>query len=196
LNYIVRQVTKYSFQGITARQLFDLYTHNPVPRIIIVPRRSDATRNLNAWTNYTNWWNYPNAPFLPAYSSAGVIGGYSGINGTSTQEDIIRQLRIVCDGNETQEIKPINYFNQLSSWKYASGVFPPGLAIYSFALHTSHWTKPSGTLNTSRVKNFQIDIDPWPLMPNTNYSFDYNVYVESLNFLVVEGGMGGLKYAT
>jgi Major capsid protein N-terminus/Large eukaryotic DNA virus major capsid protein len=196
LNYIVRQVTKYAFQGVTARQLFDLYTHNPVPRIVVVPRRSDATRNLNAWTNYTNWWNYPNAPFLPAYSSAGVIGGYSGINGTSTQQDIIRQLRIVCDGNETQEIKPINYFNQLSSWKYASGVFPPGLAIYSFALDTSQWTKPSGTLNTSRVKNFQIDIDPWPLMPNTNYSFDYNVYVESLNFLVVEGGMGGLKYAT
>ena len=196
LNYLVKQVTKYTFPGVVSRQLFDLYTHNPVPRIITIPRRSDAIKNLNSWTNYTNWWNYPNAPFIPAYSSAGIIGGYSGINSNSTQQDIIRQIRILCDGNETQEIKPLYYLNEISSWKYASGVFPPGLAIYSFALDTSKWMKPSGSLNTSRVKNFQIDIDCWPLVSNTNYAFDYLVYVESLNFLVVEGGMGGMKYAS
>jgi len=51
-------------------------------------------------------------------------------------------------------------------------------------------------LNTSRVKNFQIDIDPWPLTSDSNYTYDIIVYVESLNFLVIEGGMGGMKYAT
>jgi hypothetical protein len=55
--------------------------------------------------------------------------------------------------------------------------------------------KPSGSLNTSRVKNFQIDIEPWPLVTDSKYAFDFNVYVESINFLVVEGGMGGMKYA-
>jgi hypothetical protein len=195
LSYIVRQVTRYPFESITSRQVFDLYTHNPVPRMIILPRRSDSIQNLNSWTNYTNWWRFPMAPFTPAASSV-PIGGYSGINVQGTQQDIIRQMRVICDGNDAQEIKPINYFTELSSWKYATGIFPPGLAIYSFALDTSKWMKPSGTLNTSRVKNFQLDIDPWPLAQNSNFSIFYAIYVESINFLVIEGGMGGMKYAT
>ena len=195
LTYIVRQVTKSSFENISSRQLFDLYTHNPVPRIIVLPRRSDYLKNLNMWTNFTNWWLYPNAPFIPAASSI-PTGGYSGIISPAMQRDIIRQLRIVCDGNEIQEIKPLQYFNELSAWKYATGVFPPGLAIYSFALDTSNWMKPSGSLNTSRVKNFQLDVDPWPLAQNSLFTYNYSVYVESINFLVIEGGMGGMKYAT
>ena len=195
LNYIVRQVTHYPFPSISTRQLFDLYTHNPVPRIIVIPRRSDSTQFLNAWTNYTNWWRYGKAPFIPAISAV-PKGGYSGINVASMQQDIIRQMRIVCDGNEAQEIKSLQYFNELSSWRYATGVFPDGLAIYSFALDTSKWMKPSGSLNTSRVKNFQLDIDLWPLPQDSMYLINYQVYVESINFLVIEGGMGGMKYAT
>ena len=195
LNYIVRQVTKYPFDNITSRQLFDIYTHNPVPRLLVMPRRSDMLKHLNAWTNYTNWWRYPYAPFIPAISSI-PSGGYSGINGAGLQQDIIRQLRILCDGNEIQELKPTAYFTQLSSWKYATGVFPPGLAIYSFALDTSKWTKPSGSLNTSRVRNFQLDIDTWPLQQSSPFVINYIVYVESINFLVIEGGMGGVKYAS
>jgi len=195
LTYIVRQVTNYSFQNITSRQLFDLYTHNPVPRLIIIPRRTDYLKNLNAWVNFTNWWLYPNAPFIPAYSSI-PTGGYSGVLTAAMQQDIVNHIRILCDGNEIQEIKPLQYFNELSSWKYATGVFPPGLAIYSFALDTSKWMKPSGTLNTSRVKNFQLDIDPWPLAANSLFAYNISVYVESINFLVIEGGMGGMKYAT
>jgi hypothetical protein len=56
--------------------------------------------------------------------------------------------------------------------------------------------KPSGSLNTSRVKNFQLDIDPWPLAQDSMYLINYAVYVESINFLAIEGGMGGMKYAT
>ena len=135
------------------------------------------------------------APFIPT-KSAIPTGGSSGLIGIGIQRDIIRQMRILCDGNEIQEIKPLQYFNELSSWKYAAGVFPPGMAIYSFALDTSKWIKPSGTLNTSRVRKFQLDIDIWPLLNDTKYLYNYTVYVESLNFFVVEGGMGGMKYAT
>jgi len=193
LNYIVRQVTKYPFENISSRQLFNLYTHNPVPRLIIIPRRTDSLLHLNAWTNYTNWWRYGQAPFIPAAS--GIFSGYSGTNIVSMQEDLIRNIRIVCDGNEVQEQKPLQFFKELSSWKYATGVFPPGLAIYSFALDTSKWIKPSGSLNTSRVKNFQLDIEPWPLAQDTKFAITYSVFVESINFLVIEGGMGGMKYA-
>lgn len=196
LNYIVKQITQYKFPSNNSRQMFELYTHNPVPRLVVLPRRSDATYNLNAWTNYTNWWLYPQAPFIPTKSPIPGGKASSGLNGVAVQQDIIRQMRILCDGNEIQEIKQLQYFNELSSWRYATGVFPPGLAIYSFALDSSKWMKPSGTLNTSRVRKFQLDLDMWPLRSDTNYLFDFIVYVESLNFFVVEGGMGGMKYAT
>ena len=91
LQYIVRQVTQYAFPGVNSRQLFELYTHNPVPRLIIVPRRSDSMQYLNNWTNYTNWWAYPNAPFIPT-ASAIPTGGSSGLNAAATQRDIIRQM--------------------------------------------------------------------------------------------------------
>jgi hypothetical protein len=195
LQYLVRQVSRYDFSNVSSRQFLELFTHNPVPRIIIVPRRSDAIQCRNDWTNYTNWWKYPNAPFVPANSSAGIYG-YSGINAQGIQQDIIQQIRILCDGNEIQEAKPLQYFRELTSWKNATGVFPPGLAVYSFALDSSRWTKPSGTLNTSRVRKFQVDIGVNNLPANPNYSMEYVVYVESLNFFLIESGMGGMKYAT
>jgi len=136
------------------------------------------------------------APFVPTASAIPSQLGSSGLNGVGTQQDIIRQMRVLCDGNEIQEAKPFHYFNKLSSWRYATGVFPSGLGIYSFALDTSNWTKPSGSLNTSRVKKFQVDVDIWPLKPNSKYLINHSIYVESLNFFVVEGGMGGMKYAT
>lgn len=196
LIYPVRQVTRYPFPNNTTRKYFELFTHNPVPRLIILPRRSDALQHRNAWTNYTNWLNYPNAPYIPPAHEVPFGLGSSGALIPGIQQDIIRQIRILCDGNEIQEAKPIQYFKELSSWKYATGVFPAGLAIYSFALDTSKWMKPSGSLNTSRVKMFQIDIDMWPLATDSNFMMDYVIYVESLNFFVVEGGMGGMKYAS
>ena len=200
LTYPVRQVTNYTFPSINNRQNLNLYTHNPVPRLLIIPRRSDMVPYTNNWVNLTNWYNSTSAPFFSpsnaVYDSGIRSVGISGYLIAGSQEDIIRQLRILCDGNEIQEVKPIQYFQELSSWKYATGLFPKGLTIYSFALNTSKWMKPSGTLNTSRVKNFQIDLDPWPLAADTNYTYDFIVYVESLNFLVIEGGMGGMKYAT
>jgi hypothetical protein len=199
LTYPVRQVTTYPFPSTNSRQNLNLYTHNPVPRILILPRRSDMIVNMNNWVNFTNWY----APTSAPYSAQGAVydisirgSGISGLLIPGSQQDIIRQLRILCDGNEVQEVKPIQYFHEVSSWKYAAGLFPKGLTIYSFALDTSKWMKPSGTLNTSRVKNFQIDIDPWPQAADTNYTYDIMIYVESLNFLVIESGMGGMKYAT
>jgi hypothetical protein len=56
-------------------------------------------------------------------------------------------------------------------------------------------TQPCGSVNASRIRNFQIEVDVYPLPVNTNYVYDLNVYVENINFLVIDGGMGGLKYA-
>jgi hypothetical protein len=66
--------------------------------------------------------------------------------------------------------------------------------VYNFALG-SPTTQPSGSVNASRIRNFQVEVDVHPLPTNTNYVYDLNIYVENINFLVIESGMGGLKYA-
>jgi hypothetical protein len=38
-------------------------------------------------------------------------------------------------------------------------------------------------------------VDFYQLPSNTNYVYDLNIYVENINFFIVDGGTGGLKYA-
>jgi len=39
-------------------------------------------------------------------------------------------------------------------------------------------------------------VDVFPLPPSTTYIYTIDVYVENLNFFLVESGMGSKKYAT
>jgi hypothetical protein len=56
LQYLVRQVTTYQFPGISS-QFVELQTHNPIERLIIVPRRSDSLQYRNQVANFSNWVN-------------------------------------------------------------------------------------------------------------------------------------------
>lgn len=196
LAYLMYQVTNYPFPGLFNRQTLDIYTHNPVARLIFVPRRSDAV-NRNDFANFTNWYSYPYPPFNP---TPGIVGNLkeestSGLFIPNAQQDIIRHIRILCDGNEIQEEKPTDFFTLISPFKYCIGVQHDGpLPIYSFSLH-SPGIQPSGSLNTSRVTNFQVEVDVWPLPSGLTYTYDLNIYVESMNWFEVASGMGGIKYA-
>jgi hypothetical protein len=193
---MVKQITKFSNLNISSRQYYNLYTQNTIPRILVVPRRTDAVRYRNQWTNYTNWYRYPIAPFLPSNNPIGGVGS-TGVLVPGTQLDLIQQMRVLADGNEIQEIKPLSFYREQTSWANSEGQLPPdGLAIYSFSLENSKWWKPSGSLNSSRTKNLQLDIQPYPLIQSTNYLVDYFIYVETINWFVVEAGMGGLKFMT
>ena len=66
--------------------------------------------------------------------------------------------------------------------------------IYPFGL-TSPNVQPDGSVNSSRIRVFQLDLNVYPLPPNTFYTYNVAVYVESLNWVNIAGGMGGLKYA-
>jgi hypothetical protein len=110
------------------------------------------------------------------------------------QQDMIRSIHVLCDGNEIQETKNVDFFTDYSIYKYATGVGQQGLPLYSFQLENSP-VQPSGSLNASRIRNFQIDMDFWPLPANTTYVYDIDIYVENINFLEIVSGMGGLKYA-
>jgi hypothetical protein len=55
--------------------------------------------------------------------------------------------------------------------------------------------QPSGSINASVIRLFQLEIDPYPLPANPTYVYNVNVYVESYNVVNISSGLGGLKYA-
>jgi hypothetical protein len=69
------------------------------------------------------------------------------------------------------------------------------LYTYSFALKSSEIDQPTGTLNTSRIDRLEIDVDVEPIPVDANYKYELQVFVETLNFVEISSGMGGLKFA-
>jgi hypothetical protein len=117
----------------------------------------------------------------------------SGILLTTGQRDMIRGIRVLSDGNEIQEYKTVDFFNRYATYRHTIGIGQDGLPIYSFQLKQAPG-QPSGSLNASRIRNFQVDVDVFPLPTNTNYVYDVTIYVENINFVEIVSGMGGLKY--
>lgn len=195
LSYLISQITPYPFPGLYTRQVLDLQTHNPLTRLIFIQRRSDA-HNRNDFANFTNWATYPYAPFspTPGILTVNQLSHTSGLLLPNSQQDMIRGIRVLCDGNEIQEMKNADFFIRYSTYKYTRGLGQDGLPIYSFQLAQSP-TQPSGSVNASRIRNFQVEVDVWPLPLNTTYTYDLTIYVENINFLEIVSGMGGLKYA-
>jgi hypothetical protein len=195
LSYMIYQVTRYSFPNVTTREYLQLETHNPINRLLTVSRRSDYIYR-NDWTNWTNWWNYPTPPHIPTPALPPWANYFyaTGLLVPTGQQGIIRALRVLGDGNELQEEKPGNWFETVVPYRYATGQAAPGLYNYSFGL-TSPGIQPNGSINSSRIRLFQLDVDVYPLPLNTNYVYDITVYVESINWFQISSGMGGVKYA-
>jgi hypothetical protein len=203
LQYVVRQTTLYSFPGLVNRQFVELRTHNPINRMFIIPSRSDSLQYRNEVANWSNWPRFlTRPPWVPPLTP--IYGGPAGDIWTSSatgrlipvagQQPILRTLRLLGDGNELQEEKPIQYYTDVVSWKYLDGSPDPNLVIYPFGL-SSPGTQPDGSLNSSRIRLLQLDLNPYPLLADTNYTYNFEVYVENLNWVTFTSGMGGLKYA-
>jgi hypothetical protein len=207
LQYLVRQVTAYIFQSLTSRQIVELDTHNPIERLIVVPMRTDSLQYRNQSNNFTNWLDPKQPPFIPSGTSISsglpITSGWppnvnltsaTGVQVLNGQRSIMRTLAVLGDGNPLQEEKSFEYFTQVVPWKYLTGTPDPEILVYPFGLH-SPTTQPDGTLNSSRIKLFQMDLDVFPLPANSFYQYNITVYVENLNWVNIAGGTGGLKYA-
>jgi hypothetical protein len=192
---MIPQVTMFPFPGQYTRQILQLQVHNPITRLIFIQRRSDAAYR-NDFANFTNWYTYPYAPFSPTPNASSSLqqGSSSGTFILNAQQDIIRSLRVLCDGNEIQELKSVYYFTRISTYRYTKGIGQDGLPLYSFQLNQSP-TQASGSINSSRIKSFEVDIDVYPLPLEPTYTYDINVYAENINWLEIVSGMGGVKYA-
>ena len=108
--------------------------------------------------------------------------------------DIISAIRVLADGNEVQQALPIDFFTNITSFRTLSGGAGRKIPVFSFEL-TSPGFQPSGSLNASRIHKFQLDLTVFPLPPASTYIYNINVYVENLNFFLIESGMGDVKYA-
>jgi len=198
LIYLTRQITMIPLPEIISNEIFQLDIHNPITRLILIPRRSDSVLYKNNLTNFTNWWNYPSRPKthveIPSNSQFIETASATGLLVPNGQMDIIKYIRVLADGNEIQELKPTSFYTNLTPFKYLSGGANRNLPVITFELH-SPTPQPAGSLNSSRIRKFQLDLQVYPLPPNSTYIYNVNVYVENLNFFLVESGMGDNKYA-
>ena len=142
----------------------------------------------------------PYVPILPL--------GRSGLNIAGTQRGIITNVFMTANGNPIFDTEDAGYFTQYVPFQYLNGNATPaadfGLAsqtamwplfTYSFALNSSQVDQPSGTLNMSRIDRFEIDVDVWPIPYLARYTYNLYAFVETLNFLEVTSGLGGMKFA-
>ena len=195
LQYLTHQVQSYNFPAEFKRNYLQLEVHNPITRLLTVSRRSDAVPYRNDEYNWTNWVN-GDAPFIgtPGLVPPASTFNTSGILIPAGQQDIIRSLKVICDGTDIQDERPVEYFKFAVPYKYYRGQNKTLAVPYPFSIKQSA-VQPSGSINSSRIKNFQVDLNPWPLPVNSTYLYDITIYIESINWVLIQNGTGGLKYA-
>ena len=212
LNTLVHQVQMFNLPGVTTKTKLDMDVHGLIHRMVFFGRRSDAIDIRNDYLNLSNWKNMAQAPYwpMPAPNIGYATGGSSGalLPAGYANRDIIQSARLICAGNELFEEKPAKFFEVQVPYATTTGSGVSGLhpgikpddvfgPVYQipFALHGSDHEQPSGTLNSSRLREFQLEVTPWPLAADAPYTFDFTVYVESVNMVRFTNGMAGLAYA-
>ena len=134
--------------------------------------------------------------------------GRSGINLPGMQRTIMRNAFLTANGQPLFDSQDAEYFNEYVPFRYMVGNATPfaelgletqtdmwPISAYSFALDSSSIEQPMGTLNTSRIDRLELDLDVQPIPVLANYTYELQVFVETLNFLEITSGMGGLKFA-
>jgi len=206
LTHVVHQVQTFTFPSITSRTRLDLDVHGLINRFVFFGRRSDAIESRNDYINLSNWKYLNQAPYWPLSPAAPVPN--SGQLISYAQRDILRSARLLLAGNELQEEKPAQFFEVQvpfmtttgSGVAALNGGFSPENVmgpIYqmTFGLHASDHEQPSGTLNTSRIREVQLEVQPWDLDPYSPFAYDFTVYCETINTVKFTNGMAGLGFA-
>jgi hypothetical protein len=209
LNELVHQVQVFQFPGIAAARKLDLDAHGLVSRIAFFGRRSDAIDVRNDYTNLSNWKNLCQPTYWPCTDPSTPLGNNAGIALQGSQRDILETAQLICAGNNLFEVKPPSYFELQNPYAYTtgsglSGLHPGSLRpdevmgpIYQidFALNASDHDQPSGSFNASRVREIQLAVTPYALAADSTYTYDFTVYVESMNMVKILNGMAGLSFA-
>lgn len=205
IRYMVPQLQIFR-DSINARSKIDLDAHSLVRRILWVLRRSDVVQFQNDYLNCTNWRLSTVKPYKKG-ADVPADTPNSGLLLPNSERSILRSARIYCSGNGIQEEKPASFFEDIQSWQHSQGGSARGTTqregrdlvgpvyMQSFSLRSSDMVQPTGTINLSRINKFQLELDVFPLLQSSGFVYDVTVFAESLNFLEIASGMGGMKFA-
>jgi hypothetical protein len=208
LHHLVRQIQVIRYPSLVARTRIDLDIHSLTTRLVFWGRRSDAIQSRNDYINLSNWKNLTQAPFDPVPGAPPIPNSGLEIPYYSAR-NTIASVRLLLDGNELYEERPAAFFEVQVPFMNTTGTGLQGLnpgglkpddvmgPIYQFpfSLNASDHFQPSGSLNTSRLRNVQLEINPTQLDPNGYYVYDITVFAENLNTIKFMNGMASLNWA-
>lgn len=125
--------------------------------------------------------------------------------------NIMLSAKLIFNGHDRFNERTNVFFNALQPYKYHTHSAPPGVYVYSFALHPEE-EQPSGTSNFSRLNKIEIQftirrdiceenlpqIDPIDEVNNdivNPVDYDFFIYARNYNIFRILGGMAGLAFA-
>jgi Major capsid protein N-terminus/Large eukaryotic DNA virus major capsid protein len=118
--------------------------------------------------------------------------------------DIIKDAKIVMNGNERFSVRTSEFFRILQPWEHHTAVPEKPIYIYSFAILPEDF-QPSGTCNFSKLESayLQISLD-WEVLEGTSMAAENNniaiqktrmhVFAISYNMLRIIDGLAALTY--
>jgi len=224
--YLIEQVIRQDFIGITGNYTLKLNLQNPVKEMVWMATRSDF-EDSNIYGNYTNWpistvspgsLSYVrnevgetqvtyvrNLPVVldtayQAYQSSTILTKF---NQPLYKQFPISQATLWFNGQERFETRNADYFQNLQVYQNTLPNWYEGVQIYSFALDPMKY-QPSGACNMSRVHDVELRISLTPVTftvlanGDTAANYNYNVYVYSVNYNIfrILSGMGGLAFTS
>lgn len=161
LDYLIEQHQRFVKEDASGSVMIDLILQNPVKEIVFV-LRTNISSQKNEWTNFMG----------------------------ANRVHLIESAKLLFNGQERIEEKPVEYYSFIEPWQYHSGSPPDGVYVISFSLQPEAF-QPSGACNMSRVNKVQLH-----LVLRENYVCDILVYTTNYNFFRVIGGMGGIAFAS
>jgi len=208
LQTLVHQVQVFTYPSVVSKSRLDLDVHGPITRLIFFGRRTDALASRNDYVNLSNWKSLTEAPYWPIPDPTAPTPNSGRLINYYSFRDCLQSARMLVAGNEIYQEKDAPFFELSTPFTNAKSggsvgalgsVMPDHimgpLYLFPFALNTSDHDQPSGTINSSRIREVQLEVTPTQLDPNGFYVFDVTAYAETVNILKLQNGMGGLAYA-
>lgn len=154
-------------------------------------------------------------------SSIFTTGNYNANGEAGNREEILQSMSIIMDGKYRENELDVGVYNYIEKYNRTHGTSKTGLYQYSFALDTDSYNyQPSGGMNMDKFENIQLQIqtiEP-PLDPSGSYTnicdengfvigtrkntydmnlwnYDFKVFEEKYNMIIIQGGLIGLMFA-
>lgn len=110
------------------------------------------------------------------------------------EKQIIKNINIIMNGNVRLSNRESDYFSKIQSFQHHKHMPPNGVFLYSFCLEPNDARQPTGSVNLSKIDDFQINVS---VSKEVNYSnpAKIRVYARCYNILTIFNGFGGLKFS-